>query len=126
MGATGIRYELEENTNGEISMGTIHVVAVITAKAGVRSQLLEVFLQNSPTVHKEQGCIEYVATVDANGAGEWQTKFGDDTFVVVEKWESLSALKAHAASPHMVAYAQKTKDLIESRVIHVLSPKAAL
>ena len=88
----------------------------------MREKILEAFHQNSPTVHKEQGCIEYIATVDANDAGVLQTKFGDDTFVVVEKWESLGALKDHATSPHMAAYAQKTKDLIENRIIHVLSP----
>ena len=103
-------------------MGPIHVVAVITAKPGVRGKILEAFHQNSSTVHKEQGCVEYIATVDANDVGALQTKLGDDTFVVVEKWESLGALKDHAASPHMAAYAQKTKDLIENRIIHVLSP----
>ena len=103
-------------------MGTIHVVAVITAKTGMREKILEAFHQNSSTVRQEQGCVEYIATVDANDAGALQTKFGDDTFVVVEKWESLGALNDHAASSHMAAYAQKTKDLIESRVIHVLSP----
>ena len=105
-------------------MGLIHVVAVITAKPGMRGRILEAFHQNSPTVHREQGCIEYTATVDANDAGALQTKFGYDTFVVVEKWESLGALKDHATSPHMLAYAGKTKDLIESRVIRVLSPAA--
>ena len=103
-------------------MGPIHVVAVITAKPGVRGKILEAFHQNSSTVHQEQGCVEYIATVDANDVGALQTKLGDDTFVVVEKWESLGALKDHAASPHMAAYAQKTKDLIENRIIHVLSP----
>ena len=103
-------------------MGTIHVVAVITARAGMREKILEAFHENSPTVHKEQGCIEYTATVDVNDAGALQTKFGDDTFVVVEKWEDLKALKDHAASTHMAAYALKTKDLIENRTIHVLSP----
>ena len=48
------------------------------------------------------------------------TKFGDDTFVVIEKWESPEALKAHAASPHMAAYGAKTREMIASRVIHVL------
>ena len=105
-------------------MGTIHVVAVITAKPGMRENILEAFHQNSPTVHEEQGCIEYIATIDANDVGPLQTKFGDDTFLVVEKWESLDALKDHAASPHMATYAEKTKDLIESRIIHVLSPAA--
>ena len=105
-------------------MGTIHVMAVITAKPGMRGKILEAFHQNSPIVHEEQGCIEYVATVDASDVGALQTKFGDDTFVVVEKWKSLATLNDHATSPHMAAYAQKTTDLIETRIIHVLSPTA--
>jgi quinol monooxygenase YgiN len=103
-------------------MSTVHVIAVITARPGRRAELLQAFQANVPNVHAEEGCIEYVATVDAEGAGSIQTRVGPDTFVVVEKWASLDALKAHAAAPHMVAYAAKTKDLIASRVIHVLSP----
>ena len=103
-------------------MQTVHVVAIITAKTGMRDRVLEAFRANVPAVHAEAGCIEYGATIDAEGVGGLQTKFGDDTFVVVEKWESLDALKAHAAAPHMAAYAAKTKDMLASRVIHVLSP----
>jgi quinol monooxygenase YgiN len=102
-------------------METVHVIAVITAKPGRRAELLQAFQANVPNVHAEEGCIEYVATVDAEGAGSIQTRFGADTFVVVEKWASLDALKAHAAAPHMATYAATTKDLIASRVIHVLS-----
>jgi quinol monooxygenase YgiN len=43
---------------------------------------------------------------------------------VIEKWERPDALKGHAATPHMAAYAVKTKDMIASRVIHVLTPAA--
>ena len=103
-------------------MESVHVIAVITAKPGRRAELLQAFQANVPNVHAEDGCIEYVATVDAEGAGDVQTRFGPDTFVVVEKWASLDALRAHAAAPHMAAYAAKTKDLIASRLIHVLSP----
>ncbi len=103
-------------------MSTVHVLAVIIAKAGMRDQILDAFRANVPTVHAEDGCIEYGATVDADGVGGFQTKFGDDTFVVIEKWESLDALKAHAAAPHMAAYAAKTKEMIETRIIHVMSP----
>lgn len=103
-------------------MSIVHVIAVITAKPGRRAEVLEAFQANVPNVHAEEGCIEYVATVDAEGAGDVQTEFGEDTFVVVEKWASLDALKAHAAAPHMAAYAAKTRDLIANRVIHVLSP----
>jgi len=102
----------------------IHVVAVITAKPGMRDAILREFRANMPAVHAENGCIEYGPAVDAEGAGSFQTKFGPDTFLVIEKWESQDALKAHAASPHMAAYGAKTRDMIASRVIHVLSPAA--
>ncbi|HEV2547607.1 MAG TPA: antibiotic biosynthesis monooxygenase [Stellaceae bacterium] len=100
----------------------IHVIAVITAKPGQRDAILKEFRANMPAVHAEKGCIEYGPAVDADGVGGFQTKFGADTFVVIEKWESLEALKAHAAAPHMAAYAAKTKEMIQSRVIHVLTP----
>lgn len=99
----------------------IHVLAFITAKPGLREQVLEAFRANMPAVHAEEGCIEYGPAVDADGPG-FQTKLGPDAFVVVEKWASLEALRAHAAAPHMVAYAARTKDMVASRVIHVLSP----
>ncbi len=102
----------------------IHVVAVITAKPGMRDQILEAFRANMPAVHAEAGCIEYGPVVDAEGVGSFQTKYGPETFLVLEKWESLDHLKAHAASPHMQAYGAKTKDMIASRVIHVMSPAA--
>ena len=100
----------------------IHVIAVITAKPGKREEILEHFRANVPAVRAEQGCIEYGPATDADPAPPVQAKLGPDTFVVVEKWESMEALKAHAAAPHMKAYAEKTKDLIASRVIHILSP----
>jgi quinol monooxygenase YgiN len=103
-------------------MPMVHVIAIITAKPGLRDDILTAFRANMPAVHAEDGCIEYGATIDTEGVGGLQTPFGDDTFVVVEKWASLAALKAHAAAPHMAAYGAKTKDMIASRVIHVLSP----
>ncbi len=100
----------------------IHVVAVITAKPGKRAAILEAFRANVPAVRAEQGCIEYGAAVDADDALPFQKKWGDDTFLVIEKWDSMDALKAHAAAPHMAAYGAKTRELIASRVIHILSP----
>jgi quinol monooxygenase YgiN len=100
----------------------IHVIAIITAKPGQRDAILAAFRANMPAVHAEKGCIEYGPALDAEGFGSFQTKFGPDTFVVVEKWADAAALKAHAAAPHMVAYGQRTRELIASRVIHILSP----
>jgi len=106
----------------ELEATMIHVLAMITAKPGKRDEILRAFHANVPTVHAEAGCIEYGAATDAEGAGGIQTKFGPDSFVVIEKWESLDHLRAHGGSAHMAAYAAKTRDLIASRVIHVLSP----
>ena len=99
----------------------IHVVAIITAKPGLRENVLEAFRANIPAVRAEDGCIEYGPATDAEGVGSFQTKFGVDTFVVIEKWRDLAALKAHAAAPHMAAYGAKVKDMLASRVIHVVS-----
>ena len=100
----------------------IHVIAVITAKPGKREEILAHFNANVASVRAEAGCIEYGAAVDAEGAPPVQARWGLDTFLVIEKWQSMDALKAHAAAPHMVAYAAKTRELIASRVIHVLAP----
>jgi quinol monooxygenase YgiN len=99
----------------------IHVVAVITAKPGQRENVLGHFRANLPAVRAEKGCIEYGPCVDAPPL-EFQTAYGPDTFVVIEKWESAEALMAHSAAPHMAAYADKTRDLVASRAIHVLEP----
>ena len=96
----------------------IHVLAIITAKPGQRAALLQAFKAIVPTVRAETGCIEYGPVVDVDGA---DPAFGPDVFVVVEKWESLAALKAHSVAPHMKAYGEKTKDLVAKRAVHVLS-----
>ena len=100
----------------------IHVIAVVTAKPGKRESILQHFRANVPAVRAEKGCIEYGAALDADPALPIQAKYGADTFVVIEKWESMDALKAHGAAPHMAAYAAKVKDMIASRAIHILSP----
>jgi quinol monooxygenase YgiN len=100
----------------------IHVIAIITAKPGQREAILREFRANVANVRAEDGCIEYGPAIDAEGLGSFQTKFGPDSFVAIEKWRDAQALKAHAAAPHMAAYAAKVKDLIASRVIHVLAP----
>ncbi len=97
----------------------IHVLAILTALPGKRAEVLEAFQANVPAVHAEDGCIEYTAVVDVDGAAP---AFGPDTFVVVEKWESMEALKAHAASAHMAAYGKKVEHLMADRAVHVLKP----
>ena len=97
----------------------IHVLAIITAKPGMRDVVLEALRANMPSVRAEPGCVEYGPAIDTETS---PTKFGPDSFVVIEKWASPEALRAHAASPHMALYGAKTRDMIAGRVIHILSP----
>jgi len=71
----------------------IHVIAVITAKPGKREAILQAFRANVPAVRAEKGCIEYGAAVDADNALPFQTQWGPDTFLVIEKWDSMDALR---------------------------------
>jgi quinol monooxygenase YgiN len=96
----------------------INVVAIVTAKEGMRDRILAAYKANLEAVRAENGCIEYGAVIDS-GAGAF-AKFGPDTFLVIEKWASMEALQAHAVAPHMKAYAAQVKEFIATRAIHVL------
>lgn len=98
----------------------VHVLAIIQAKPGKREQILQAFRANMPAVHAEDGCIEYQPVVDDPDGASFQTELGADTFAVIEKWQSMAALNAHAASPHMASYAAGVKDLIAGRSVHIL------
>jgi quinol monooxygenase YgiN len=100
----------------------LHVLAFITAKPGMRDAVLQEFRANMPAVYAEEGCIEYVPVIDIPTFDPFQAELGSDTFVVVEKWASRKRSTPYAASAHMKAYAARTADMIETRVIHVLSP----
>jgi len=97
----------------------IHVIAIITAHPGKRTELLELFHAVIPTVREEQGCIEYGVAVDVATA---DPAFGPDTYVVIEKWENLATLQAHAAAAHMKAFGAAAGHLIARRAVHVLEP----
>ena len=99
----------------------IHVVALITTKPGQRAAVLAAFHANVAAVRAEAGCIEYSPVIDADGAGGMQAKLGEDTFAVIEKWETMDALKAHGRSPHMAEYGAKVAGMVADRAVHVLS-----
>ena len=101
-------------------MSIVNVVAKITTKPGMRDEVLKIFKENISNVLDEDGCIEYGPTIDMEGVGPFQTPVGPNTFVVIEKWESLNHLMAHAVAPHMKAYTSRIKDMLDSRVINVL------
>ena len=98
----------------------IHVVAIITAHPGKRAELLAAFAEVVPLVHKEKGCREYQPVTDLEGASNSQALIGADTYMVIEKWDSMEDLRAHAASDHIADFQNKAGHLVADRKIHLL------
>lgn len=97
----------------------IHVVASIGVKPGKREEYIELFKENVPNVLAEEGCVDYAPTVDADTGIDAQ--WTDETVVtIIEKWESLDALKAHLVSPHMVAFFEETDELVDDTSLTIL------
>ncbi len=105
----------------------IHVIAIITAHPGKRQSILDVLHTWIPGVLPEEGCIEYTVTVDADVVGPMhsQTRFGPDSFAIIEKWESLQHLEAHSNSAEAAQYFSVVGPLIASRVVHFLTSTKA-
>lgn len=100
----------------------IHVIATVELHPGKRDAFLAEFAKVVPDVHAEPGFIEYGAAVDvASGLGP-QLPLRPDVVTIVEKWESLDVLKAHAVAPHMGAYRARVKDFIVKMTLQVLQP----
>jgi quinol monooxygenase YgiN len=73
-------------------------------------------------VRAEAGCLEYGAAVDVASDIPVQVPPRDSVVTVVEKWQSLEALKTHLQAPHMVDYRSKVKDLVVSARLQILQP----
>ncbi len=97
----------------------ISVIASIKVKAGRVPEFIEILKSNVPEVRKERGCIEYFPAVDIDSGLPVQ-KLDKNIVTIIEKWESVEALRAHLKTPHMLAYREKVKDLVEELSIKVL------
>ena len=97
----------------------INVIASIHVKTGKISEYLAILKTNASAVRKEKGCIEYVPTIDVDSKLPPQV-LDKDCVTLLERWESLEALHAHLGSPHMLAYREKVKEMIESVTFKVL------
>jgi quinol monooxygenase YgiN len=100
----------------------IHVIATVDLQPGKRDAFLAEFRKIISAVKAEAGCVEYVPTVDAETDLPNHARMGPDRVVIIEKWETLAHLKAHAVAPHMQAYRPKVKDFVKSMELRVLLP----
>jgi quinol monooxygenase YgiN len=100
----------------------IHVLATIELGPDQRGAFIEEFHKLVPKVHAEVGCIEYGPAIDVATAIPIQTPPRGDTVLVIEKWDSLAALMAHLAAPHMDEFRAATANFVRSVTIQVLEP----
>jgi quinol monooxygenase YgiN len=100
----------------------IYVIATIEVAPGKRADFLREFQANVPSVLTEEGCIEYVPTIDLQTSIGAQGEARANVVTVVEKWASTEALEAHLIAPHMLAYRAKVKDLVKHVALQVLEP----
>jgi quinol monooxygenase YgiN len=100
----------------------IHVLATIETAPGRRDDFLTAFAELVPDVRAEPGCLEYGPAVDLATPIADQAKVCDNVVVVIEKWESIAALKKHLEAPHMARYRRRVKDIVVGLSIRVLEP----
>jgi len=99
----------------------IHVIASIKVKEDSLDAFIDVFKANVPHVLKESGCLGYEPVKDLpTGLSIQETD--PAVITIIEKWESPEALKAHLATPHMVEYQKKTKDMVAGVSVKILEP----
>jgi quinol monooxygenase YgiN len=100
----------------------IHVLATIELAPGQRGAFLAEFHNLMPKVQAEQGCIDYGPAIDVATPIPIQSPPRDDVVVVLEKWDSVAALEAHLAAPHMADYRAATAEMVANLTLQVLEP----
>jgi quinol monooxygenase YgiN len=100
----------------------IRVIAIVTVKEGKSKNYLEEVYKIMPLVHIEDGCIEYGPHIDIDSGISVQKKLGPDTVAIIERWESLEALKKHGTTPHMNNFRRAVKTFMQSMELMVLMP----
>jgi quinol monooxygenase YgiN len=100
----------------------IHVIATVELWGGKREAFLAEFRRVVPLVRAEAGCLDYGPAIDVPTGIEVQVPPRENVVTVVERWESLGALRAHLAAPHMQEYRARVKALIAGVRLQVLQP----
>ena len=100
----------------------IFVIATIEIAPGKRGEYLDLFNAMVPAVQAEAGCLEYGPTVDVETDIARQMPPRENTVTVMEKWESVDALKAHLATPHMAEYKQAVRGIVVGLELQILTP----
>jgi len=100
----------------------IYVIATIELSPGGKEKYLAELRRVTPLVHKEKGCLEHGPAVDVPTGIPIQIPRRDNVVTLVERWESVEALKLHLTQPHYLEYRERVKDVLKGASIQVLAP----
>lgn len=100
----------------------IHVIATVELAAGKREAFLAEFRRVVPLVRAEAGCLDYGPAIDVSSGLNAQLSVRADVVTVIERWESLDALRAHLGASHMEEYRARVKDYVLRTQLQVLQP----
>ena len=82
----------------------LSVVAKVKAKEGKEAELKEMLLGMVAPTRMEPDCMEYLLH---------QSSEDERVFVFYEQWTSKKALDKHMKTPHFLAFAAKTEELLD-------------
>ena len=113
--AEKLRNAIHDQTGGVFVLCRFDLKADADRKAYVAKTLDIV-----PTVRDEKGCRVYTLLEDAKTDWDAPQRFGERTLWMLERWDSIDALKAHLQTPHMKAFGPTVRDMREKGTFHVL------
>jgi quinol monooxygenase YgiN len=92
----------------------IYVVVTNKIARGRMQEFLDACREVRPLVLAERGCHGYEHVRELKSPLGIQEAVDPDRITLVEQWESLAALEAHARAPHIAAFGARVKALRES------------
>ncbi len=101
----------------------LHVIVTMRIKEGRMPDFLAACAALRPLVLQEPGCHAYDYTRDAESPFGSHPPVEADRITLLERWESLDALKAHMEAPHMKAAGPRMQELrasVEVRLTEAL------
>lgn len=89
----------------------MHVLVTMTIKEGRMEEFLRICEELRPHVLREKGCQAYDYTREIPSPLGAQEPIDANRIILIERWESMEALRAHLETPHMKQAGPRMKDL---------------
>ena len=97
----------------------LHVIVTMQIKEGRMQEFLAACAELRPLVLSEPGCHAYEFTRDVVSLFSPEQPIEPNRITLLERWESVEALKAHLETAHMRAAGARMKDLRASSEVRL-------